>query len=48
MSNQKYVSITAHSKLMNVSTSEHFLCLSDIGWMERVYNSWTLTDIGKN
>ncbi|MED4782699.1 glycerol kinase [Brevibacillus choshinensis] len=47
MGNQKYISTTALSKLMNVSTGDLFSCLTEIGWMERVNNTWTLTDIGK-
>jgi hypothetical protein len=48
MGNQKYISTTALSKLMNVSTSELFSYLNEIGWMERVNNAWTLTNIGKD
>ncbi|NQF16676.1 glycerol kinase [Brevibacillus sp. HB1.3] len=48
MGNQKYISTTALSKLMNVSTSELFTYLTDIGWMERVNNAWTLTNTGKD
>lgn len=48
MGTQKYISTTALSKLMNVSTSELFSYLSEIGWMERVNNAWTLTNAGKD
>ncbi|MGG4492446.1 glycerol kinase [Brevibacillus reuszeri] len=48
MSNQKYISTTALSKLMKVSTSELFSYLSEIGWVERVNNAWELTNIGKD
>lgn len=48
MGNQKYISTTALSKLMNVSTSELFSYLNQIGWMERVNNAWTLTTTGKD
>lgn len=48
MGNQKYISTTALSKLMNVSTSELFSYLNEIGWMERVNNAWTLTNTGKD
>lgn len=48
MGTQKYISTTALSKVMNVSTSELFSYLSEIGWMERVNNAWTLTNTGKD
>lgn len=48
MSNQKYISTTALSKQINISTSELFSYLSEIGWMERVNNAWTLTNTGKD
>lgn len=48
MGNQKYISTTALSKQMNVSTSELFSYLTEIGWMERVNNAWTLTTTGKD
>jgi len=48
MGNQKYISTTALSKQMNVSTSELFSYLNEIGWMERVNNAWTLTNTGKD
>lgn len=48
MGNQKYISTTALSKLLNVSTSELFSHLNKLGWVERVNNAWTLTNIGKD
>lgn len=48
MGTQKYISTTALSKQMNVSTSELFSYLHQIGWMERVNNAWTLTNTGKD
>ena len=48
MGNQKYISTTALSKLLHVSTSDLFSYLQEIGWMERVENAWTLTNIGTN
>ncbi|GED67743.1 hypothetical protein BRE01_14450 [Brevibacillus reuszeri] len=48
MGNQKYISTTALSKLMGVSTSELFAYLIEIGWMERVNDAWTLTNTGKD
>ncbi|HZG18030.1 MAG TPA: hypothetical protein VE710_23915 [Candidatus Bathyarchaeia archaeon] len=47
MSNRKYISTTALSKLMNVSTSDLFTYMKEIGWMERAENTWTLTNAGK-
>lgn len=47
MGNQKYISTTALSKLMNIPTSDLFSYFKEIGWMERTNNTWELTDIGK-
>ncbi|MCM3145089.1 hypothetical protein [Brevibacillus sp. MER 51] len=47
MGNQKYISTTALSKLLHVSTSDLFSYLQEIGW-ERVKNAWTLTNTGTN
>ncbi|GAB1532576.1 MULTISPECIES: glycerol kinase [Brevibacillus] len=47
MGDQKYISTTALSKLMNIPTSDLFSYLNEIGWMERTNNTWTLTEIGK-
>lgn len=48
MGNQKYISTTALSKLMNIPTSDLFSRLLELGWIERVTNTWALTALGKD
>ncbi|USG64802.1 glycerol kinase [Brevibacillus ruminantium] len=43
---QKYLSTTSLSKLINVPTSELFSDLTNLGWIERKNDTWALTQIG--